>query len=200
LELARPRHAVVLGPGLGNEPATRAFVRRFARECQRPLLIDADGLNAFAGEPGALAAALRDRQAPTVLTPHPGEMARLVGGSVPDVQSRRLESAVSLAQPSGALVVLKGRRTIVARPDGHAAVNPTGNPGMATGGSGDVLAGIVGALLGRRLDPWVAATAGVYVHGLAGDSAAERMGMESLVAQDIVDALPEAIRRLAPAR
>jgi NAD(P)H-hydrate epimerase len=200
LELSRPRHAVVLGPGLGDHPETRAFVRRFVRECQRPLLLDADGLNAFAGEPEALRASLRDRPAATVLTPHPGEMARLVGSSVPEVQERRLEVALFLADSTGALVVLKGRRTIVARPDGHAAVNPTGNPGMATGGSGDVLAGMIGALLGRGLDPWIAATAAVYVHGLAGDIAAARMGMEALLAQDIVEGLSEAIRSVGPAR
>lgn len=200
LDLSRPRHAVVLGPGLGDHPETRAFIRRFVRECQRPLLLDADALNAFAGEPAALIEALRDRPAPTVITPHPGEMARLVGASVPEVQARRLEAALGLAASARAIVVLKGRRTIVARPDGRAAVNPTGNPGMATGGSGDVLAGMVGALLARGLDAWVAATSGVYVHGLAGDIAAARMGMEALVAQDLVDGLPEAIRRVGPVR
>jgi NAD(P)H-hydrate epimerase len=200
LELCRPRHAVVVGPGLGEHPSTRAFVRRLVRECPRPLLLDADGLNAFAGEAAALAEALRDRHAPTVLTPHPGEMARLVGTSVPEVQARRLEVTLGLAGAVRGLVVLKGRRTIVARPDGRAAVNPTGNPGMATGGTGDVLAGVVGALLARGLDAWVAATAGVYVHGLAGDIAAARLGEEALVASDLIDSLPEAIRRVRPAR
>jgi hydroxyethylthiazole kinase-like uncharacterized protein yjeF len=200
LELCRTRDAVVVGPGLGDNASTRAFVRRLVRECPRPLLLDADGLNAFAGEVEALAQSIRERQAPTVLTPHPGEMARLVGSRIPDVQSHRLEVALSLAASVGAHVVLKGRRTLVARPDGRAAVNPTGNPGMATGGTGDVLAGVVGALLARGLDVWVAATAGVYVHGLAGDLAAARLGPEALLAQDLVDALPEAIRGVGSVR
>ena len=200
LELARLRHAVVLGPGLGDHPATRAFVRRFVAECPRPLLLDADGLNAFAGDVAALTEALRERASATVLTPHPGEMARLVGTSVPEVQARRLEMAQALAASVQGLVVLKGHQTVVARPDGRAAVNPTGNPGMATGGTGDVLAGMLGALLARGLDPWLAATAGVYLHGLAGDMAAARLGPESLVAHDLIDALPDAIRRVGPAR
>ena len=200
LELCRPRHAVVVGPGLGDTPATRAFVRRFVRECPRPLVLDADGLNAFAGDANALEDALQGRGAATILTPHPGEMARLVGTSVPEVQARRLETAQGLAAATRSLVILKGRRTVVARPDGRAAVNPTGNPGMATGGTGDVLAGLLGALLARGLEAWVAATAGVYTHGLAGDIAAQRTGLESLVAQDLIDALPEAIRRVGPAR
>ena len=200
LELARLRHGVVLGPGLGDHPATRAFVLRFVRECPRPLLLDADGLNAFAGDSGALAEALRERGAASVLTPHPGEMARLVGSSVPEVQARRLETAQALAASTRGLVVLKGRRSVIAHPDGRAAVNPTGNPGMATGGTGDALAGMVGALLARGLDAWQAAIAGVYLHGLAGDLAAERLGPESLLAQDLIEALPEAIRRLGPGR
>ena len=133
------------------------------------------------------------REAPTVLTPHPGEMARLAGLSSAEVQGRRLETARRIAEDTGAFVVLKGQRTLVCRPDGVAAVNPTGNPGMATGGTGDVLAGIVGALLARH-EPWIAATAGVYVHGLAGDRAAGAAGPESLVAGDVASALPEAIR------
>jgi ADP-dependent NAD(P)H-hydrate dehydratase / NAD(P)H-hydrate epimerase len=196
LELARARHAVVLGPGLGDQSATRSFVRRFVAECPRPLLLDADGLNAFAGEAGALGDALRQRAAPRGLTPHPGEMARLVGSSVPEVQARRLEVAQALAAATSSLVVLKGRRSVVADPGGRAAVNPTGNPGMASGGTGDALSGILGALLARGLDAWLAATAGVYLHGLAGDVAAARTGPESTLAPDLIDAVPEAIRRL----
>jgi len=194
LALAAARDAVVIGPGLGQEPSTRAFIREFARGCPVPLLVDADGLNALAPsdrEAGSLDA-LR-RGAATVLTPHPGEMARLAGMSSAEVQGRRLETARRIAEGTGAFVVLKGQRTLVCRPDGVAAVNPTGNPGMATGGTGDVLAGIVGALLARH-EPWTAATAGVYVHGLAGDRAAASAGPESLLAGDVANALPEAIR------
>ncbi|PYQ16021.1 MAG: NAD(P)H-hydrate dehydratase, partial [Acidobacteria bacterium] len=194
LALAAARDAVVIGPGLGQEPGTRAFIRELVRRCPVPLLVDADGLNALAPsgrEPGALDV-LR-RESATVLTPHPGEMARLAGLSSAEVQGRRLETARRIAGDTGTFVVLKGQRTLVCRPDGVAAVNPTGNPGMATGGTGDVLAGIVGALLARH-EPWTAATAGVYVHGLAGDRAAGAAGPESLVAGDVASALPEAIR------
>jgi NAD(P)H-hydrate epimerase len=195
--LAREKDAVVLGPGLGQEAATRAFVRAFALECPAPLVIDADGLNglaASASDRSAAASILQKRSAATVVTPHPGEMGRLVGSDAGDVQRRRLEVARAFAAESRSIVVLKGYRTLVADPDGRVAANPTGNPGMATGGTGDVLSGILGALLARRLDPWTAATAAVYVHGLAADMAAARLGQESLVAGDLVEALAEAIR------
>jgi len=200
LALAKDRDAVVLGPGLGQEGGARAFVRDFVRRCPAPLLVDADGLNALAATPKEKAAtdALR-RTPPTVVTPHPGEMARLVGSSTSEVQRRRLETARAFAMETGAVVVLKGQRTLVARPDGRAAVNPTGNPGMATGGTGDVLSGIAGALLARGCDAWTAATAGVYLHGLAGDEAAARTGQEAMVAGDLVDHLPDAFRSLGRA-
>jgi NAD(P)H-hydrate epimerase len=201
LALAKERDAVVLGPGLGQESGTRAFVRDFVRRCPSPLLVDADGLNALAPsakEKGATDA-LR-RSSPTLVTPHPGEMARLAGSSAAEVQRRRLETARAFAMETGAVVALKGQRTLVARPDGRAAVNPTGNPGMATGGTGDVLSGIAGALLARGCDAWTAATAGVYLHGLAGDEAAARMGQESLVAGDLIDHLPHAFRALERSR
>jgi NAD(P)H-hydrate epimerase len=123
-------------------------------------------------------------------------MARLTGSSVAGVQLERLEASRGLAQASGALVVLKGQRTIVADATGRAAVNPNGNPGMATAGTGDALAGIIGALLAARRQGWLAATAGVFLHGLAGDRAAARTGPESLLAGDLIDELPEAIRSL----
>jgi len=194
LALAAARDAAVIGPGLGQEPGTRAFIREFVRLCPVPLLVDADGLNAMAPsdhEPGALQA-LR-REVATVVTPHPGEMARLLGLPSAEVQARRLETARRMAGDTAVFVVLKGQRTLVCRPDGVAAVNPTGNPGMATGGTGDVLAGIIGALLARH-EPWTAATAGVYLHGLAGDRAAATAGPESLLAGDVASALPDAIR------
>jgi len=195
--LARTRQAVVLGPGLGQEAGTREFIREFVGRCPVPLVVDADGLNALAhtskGGPGP--AALR-RSAPTVVTPHPGEMGRLVGASSAEVQRRRLETARGLALETGAVVVLKGHRTLVADPDGRAAVNPTGNPGMATGGTGDVLAGVIGGLLARGLGAWGAAAAAVVLHGAAGDAAAARLGQEALAAGDLVDALPQVLRGL----
>jgi NAD(P)H-hydrate epimerase len=197
LELAAARDAVVLGPGLGQSPDARAFARDLVRRCPQPMTIDADGLNAFGAADGEAAAPdLLRREPPTVLTPHPGEMARLLGGRTRDVQSRRADSARALAERTGAVVVLKGERTVIARPDGMAAVNPTGNPGMATGGTGDVLAGIVGALLARGCDAWTAATAATYLHGLAGDLAAEQLGQEAMLAGDLADALSGALRAL----
>jgi NAD(P)H-hydrate epimerase len=122
-------------------------------------------------------------------------MARLIGTETGEVQRRRLETARAAALTTGAVVVLKGQRTLVADAQERAAVNPTGNPGMATGGTGDVLSGMIGALLARH-DPWLASTAGVYLHGLAGDHAAARVGQTALLAGDLLDALPEAIRAI----
>ncbi|MBI3932785.1 MAG: NAD(P)H-hydrate dehydratase [Acidobacteria bacterium] len=201
LALAKARQAVVLGPGLGQDGATREFVREFVPRCPVPLVVDADGLNALAPSPrsGAGRGTLRGVAA-TVVTPHPGEMARLLASSSEEVQRRRLETARSLAMEEGVHVVLKGQRTVIADPEGRAAVNPTGNPGMATGGTGDVLAGVIGALLARGLDAWIAATAGVYLHGLAGDRAGAAVGQEAFLAGDVVDALPGAIRAFEHAR
>ena len=198
LALARERAAVVIGPGLGQEAATREFVRQFLSQCPVPVVVDADGLNALGGGPRSPAEFLRG--VPAVVTPHPGEMARLMGAAVTDVQRERLETARGFAKRSGAIVVLKGQRTLVADPSGRAAVNPTGNPGMASGGTGDVLAGILGALLARRCAPWLAATAAVFVHGSAGDRALARLGASSLLAGDLADSLPGAVRALAGAR
>lgn len=191
LDLAEGRDAVVLGPGLGRPEAASAFVHAFLERCTRPVVVDADALNALAqhGTPPARAAA-------TILTPHPGEMARLVGGDTSEVLGRRLELAAELASRAAVHVVLKGQRTLVAAPEGRVAVNPTGNPGLATAGTGDVLSGVVGALLARGSSAWEAATAGVYLHGLAGDLAARRLGEESLMAGDVLAALPDAVRLL----
>jgi NAD(P)H-hydrate epimerase len=191
LSLARERDAVVLGPGLGQDPATRALVRAFVPACPVPLVIDADGLNALADAEGRRS--LR-REASTILTPHPGEMARLVERDKAGIQADRPGAACALAGETGALVVLKGERTIVAEPGGRAVVVPAGNPGMARGGTGDVLAGLTGSLLARH-GALLAATAAAYVHARAGDVAAERRGEEGMTAGDLVEALPLAIER-----
>jgi ADP-dependent NAD(P)H-hydrate dehydratase / NAD(P)H-hydrate epimerase len=193
LELAATRDAVVIGPGLGQDEATRALVRAFVRACPVPLVVDADGLNALAGDLGALR-----REPPTILTPHPGEMARLTGRRTGEVQRERPEAAVGLARETGAIVVLKGERTLVAEPSGRAAIAAVGNPGLATGGTGDVLAGVVGSLLARH-GALLSATAAVVVHGRAGDIAARVRGEEGLTAGDVVDALPAAIESLSRA-
>jgi NAD(P)H-hydrate epimerase len=189
LELAEGRDAVVLGPGLGQSREVREFVAEFVARCGKPLVLDADALNALA----AAALASLPRAPATLLTPHPGEMARLLGTTTREVQSDRAASAWRLAAATGAVVVLKGQRSIVAEPSGRAAVNPTGNPGMASGGTGDVLSGIAGALLARHRDAWLAACAAAYVHGRAGDLAARERGQEALVAGDLLEALGAAI-------
>jgi NAD(P)H-hydrate epimerase len=192
--LARERDAVVLGPGLGQDEATRELVKAFVGACPVPLVIDADGLNALAPlGPEALRSLRRD--AATILTPHPGEMARLVGRATADVQRDRPGAAAGLARDTGAIVVLKGERTLVAEPSGRVAIVPCGNPGMATGGTGDVLAGVAGSLLARH-GALLAATAAAFVHGRAGDIAAELRGEEGMTAGDLAEALPLAIERI----
>ena len=157
-----------------------------------PLVLDADGLNAFAGE----AAALRARRAATVVTPHPGELARLVGETVAEIESDRPAAASRAALATGAIVVLKGHRTLVATPEGEVFINPTGNPGMASGGSGDVLTGLLVALLAQGYEPLAAAQLGVYLHGAAGDLAAESIGDVGLRASDLIEMLPRALAAL----
>jgi ADP-dependent NAD(P)H-hydrate dehydratase / NAD(P)H-hydrate epimerase len=192
IDLARARDAVVLGPGLGQGAGTRDFVRAFVRRCPVPLVVDADGLNALADTPlDGLRGGLQG-----VLTPHPGEMARLLSGSTAGVQRHRLESVRALAARTGAVAVLKGQHTLVAEPDGTTSVNPTGNAGMATGGTGDVLAGMVAALLARGLTGAQAARVGVFVHGLAGDLAVARLGQEGMLAGDVIQTIPAAILAL----
>ena len=162
------------------------------RQTKVPLVIDADGLNAFAGHTDWL----DGRERPLVLTPHPGEMSRLAGISIKAVQADRLNVARNFAREHHLILVLKGNRTIIALPDGTAWVNPTGNPGMATGGTGDILTGMTAGVIGQMPNDIArAAVAAVYLHGLAGDVAAETMGEHSLVATDLLTALPEAFRR-----
>ncbi len=201
---AEGKAAVALGPGLGLAAETASAVRRLARELPLPIVLDADALNALAGRLTELA----DRDADTVLTPHPGEMARLLGVTSSQVQADRVASARRAAAESGAVVVLKGHRTLIADPGsrqpasggtGAVYVNPTGNPGMASGGSGDVLTGLVAALLAQGYRALAAAQLAVYLHGLAGDLAIERIAPEALRAGDQIDYLPAAFDRLRQA-
>ena len=184
---ANGKHAVVIGPGISRGDQTAELFRRFLADLVAPCLIDADGLNAIAGRLDVLS----DAAGPIILTPHPGEMARLVGSTSAAVQEDRVGVARGLATQRRVLVVLKGARTLVALPDGTVWVNPTGNPGMATGGTGDVLAGICGGLLAQGLAPSRAAAIAVFVHGLAGDLAAQRHGQAGLIAGDLLDSLGE---------
>lgn len=186
---------LALGPGLSQHPETVSLVRELVQASGRPLVLDADGLNAFAGEAELLAG----RQEPLVVTPHPGEMARLLNVEVGAVEANRVKIAEQAARRWGCVAVLKGARTVVAGPDGYTGVNSTGNPGMATGGTGDVLTGVIAALLAQGLDPFRAAAAGVYLHGRAGDIAAREKGEMGLVAGDLLSFLPLACREVEEA-
>ncbi len=212
--LLEKKDVLAIGPGLGGHAETVEFVRRLVEDTTLPVVMDADGINAFVGQTDRL----KGQKKVLVLTPHPGEFARLLARSTADVQADRVSLARDFAQQHGLHLVLKGHRTVYASPSGQVFVNCTGNPGMATGGSGDVLAGILAGLLGQarflshrtiplrrqtgvglrthlsRLEEAIAL--GVYLHGLAGDLAAEAQGEKSLVASDIMASLPAAFRKL----
>ena len=185
VELAGRAGAVVLGPGLGRSTGAVAFARGVASAVEAPLLIDADGLNAHAGALESLAS----RSAPTVLTPHAGELGRLLDRDPEAIGASRLRSAREAAERSGAVVVLKGDDTIVAAPGGPVAVSPGASPALATAGTGDVLSGVIGTLLAKGLEPFVAAAAGVLAHGRAGIVAGGRIGADHTIASDVIEAL-----------
>ena len=189
--LAAAEHAgaLVAGPGAGRSDGAFAFVRELSSSAPVALLLDADGLNAHAGALERLA----QRSAPTVLTPHAGELARLLDTSSDEVNRRRLRSAREAARRARAVVVLKGDDTIIAAPDGSAAVNGLGSPALATAGTGDVLSGVIGALLAKGLDPFAAACAGVRRHAAAGRVAATEQGADGVIARDVVAALARAL-------
>jgi NAD(P)H-hydrate epimerase len=191
LDAAEGKAVLAMGPGLGQDPSTIAAIRRIALECPLPLVLDADGVNTFAGR----AADLAGRRAETILTPHPGELGRLLGISTAQIQEDRLAAARGAAEETGAIVVLKGHLTLVA--SGTAVfVNPTGNPGMASGGMGDVLTGMIAGLLAQGLDALDATLLAVYLHGLAGDLAAARLREGNLAASDLIQILPAAVKVL----
>ncbi len=192
LELCRDKDGLVLGPGLSAHPGTVQFFREFLPRVKLPLVLDADGLNILAANQDLLSALPR----PSVLTPHPGEFGRLLGRSAGEVLERRLELVLEFARRNGVVLVLKGHRSLTASPDGRVFINSTGNPGMATGGSGDVLSGLIGGQLVQSGDALKSALAGVYSHGLAGDLAAEKVGQKALTASDIIRFIPRAIKTL----
>jgi NAD(P)H-hydrate epimerase len=195
--LESARDVLALGPGLGQAPGTRAFIHALVDRATLPLVIDADGLNAFAGEPDRLAGREgRD----VIITPHPGEMARLVGMSIEDVQGNRLEVARTFASTHHVYVVLKGHRTLIATPDGAVFINPTGNPGMASGGTGDVLSGMLAAWLAQLLDAEAACKLAVYLHGMAGDLAEADEGEIGMTAGDLAGHISDAILELTARR
>jgi hydroxyethylthiazole kinase-like uncharacterized protein yjeF len=184
--------AGVVGPGLGREPATSGLVRDLLARCERPLVLDADALNALADRRDVLGRLGPDR----VLTPHPGEMARLTGRPTADVQADRREVAAAAAREWGAVVVLKGARTLVAAPDGRLSEDPHEVPALATGGTGDVLAGLVAGLLAQGSDPYTAAVTGVYVHAEAGRRLQCRLGPAGLLASELLPELPLVMRSM----
>ncbi len=187
------KSAVVFGPGVGVSTETKRMARWLLKNSQVPLLLDADGLNSVASQ----MATLKTAKVPAVLTPHPGEMSRLTAMPTADIQARRLEVARQFAARHGCYLVLKGARSIIAAPDGRAWINPTGNPGMASGGMGDVLSGIIGGLLAQGYPPDEACCLGVFLHGAAADTFAEQHGQAGLLARDVIDNLPDNLRTLS---
>jgi NAD(P)H-hydrate epimerase len=191
--LETARDVMAIGPGLGQAPGTRAFIQTLVDRATVPLIIDADGLNAFAGEAERLAGREgRD----VIITPHPGEMARLVGRSIEEIQANRLEAARTFASLHHVYVILKGHRTLIATPQGSVFINPTGNAGMATGGTGDVLTGMIAAWLAQLLDAEGACKLAVYLHGMAGDLAEADEGEVSMTSGDLAAHLGDAILEL----
>lgn len=188
------RDAVAIGPGLSTHPETVELVQALTTKLDRPAVLDADALNALAGR----AAILASCKTPPIITPHPGEMARLEAEATPQTVNRdRIGTATRFARERGLFVILKGARTVIARPDGAVAICPTGNPGMATAGTGDVLTGMVVGLLTQGLPSWEAACAATYLHGTAGDVAASRKGEIGMIAGDLLEEIPTALSRVA---
>ena len=188
-ELAERAGAVVLGPGLGRAEGAQEFARGVAVAVEAPLLVDADGLNAHA----SVLELFREREAATVLTPHEAELGRLLELEPEQVAAHRVQHAREAAERSGAVVLLKGDDTIVARPGGPIAISPGGSPALATAGTGDVLSGLIGALLAKRMDPFEAAALGALAHVLAARAASERLGADHVMAGDVIEALPRGL-------
>src|SRR3990170_2115416 len=184
--------AVVIGPGVGNPPEMMRLIEMLVQEIKVPLVIDADGLNSIAPQ----ISMLKKAKTEIVLTPHPGEMARLLNASTEDIQSDRMGSALRLVEMTGATVVLKGAGTIIASPTGRIYINTTGNPGLATAGTGDVLAGMLGGFLAQGYGPEEAASAAVYIHGLAGDEVKRTQGELGMMAMDLVPLIPRLLNSL----
>ena len=192
LDIAGRVQSLAIGPGLAKHPEMQALVRKLIMTVSKPMVIDADGLNILEGDISVLG----KRQAPTVITPHPGEMGRMLGIKADQVQKERINISKEMSTKHEIVTVLKGAKTIIAGTDGNVFINPTGNPGMATAGTGDILTGVISSLIARGMDCLEAAKAGVFIHGLAGDIAAEAVGEESLIAGDLLNCLPEAFKSL----
>ena len=192
LEMCEKSSAVVIGCGLSVCDDTKELVKAVITNCTKPIVIDADALNCICNKPEIL----KNLKAPAIITPHPGEMARLLHSTPKTVNSNRENTAINFAKKFGVVTVLKGAGTIIASPDGEVYINHTGNSGMATGGSGDVLSGIIGSLLAQGASPINAAAAGVFLHGTIGDLAAEKLGKISMLPTDMIDMIPTAYLKL----
>lgn len=188
---AEKSSAVLIGCGLSVCDDTKTLVNSFIENYTKPLVLDADALNCVAENPDIL----KKAKAPIIITPHPGEMARLVKSTPKEVNQNRAEIAADFAKRYGVVTVLKGAGTIIASPDGRVMINRTGNSGMATGGSGDALAGMTGSLSAQGAKPFDAAAAAVYLHGLAGDIAAEKLSRISMLPTDLINEIPQAYKR-----
>ena len=193
IDLLSDKKCLAIGPGIGTAPETQKLFKHLLQENTKPVVIDADGLNILGGH----IEILKDLDTPIVLTPHPGEMARLTGTTSTNVQKDRIKCSRDFSTKFNVHVVLKGARTVVAHPDGRVFINPTGNPGMASGGMGDVLTGIIAGFIAQGHSPELAAHAGVYLHGAAADSLAKNKGPFGYLATDVMDTLPEVIKTLA---
>lgn len=192
LEMCEKSSAVVIGCGLSVCDDTKELVKAVITNCTKPIVIDADALNCICNKPEIL----KNLKAPAIITPHPGEMARLLHSTPKTVNSNRENTAINFAKKFGVVTVLKGAGTIIASPAGEVYINHTGNSGMATGGSGDVLSGIIGSLLAQGASPINAAAAGVFLHGTIGDLAAEKLGKISMLPTDMIDMIPTAYLKL----
>ncbi len=194
MDLSSSRQVLAMGPGMGTDDQTRTLVKDLIRKADLPMVIDADGINCIADGPKIL----KSKKAPLVLTPHPGEMARLAGTSTARVQANRLDTAKDFAKKHDVILVLKGAQTLIALPDGRTFINPTGNPGMASGGMGDVLFGMITGFAAQGLSLERAALAGVFLHGLGADILAQTQGGFGFTASDLVKTIPLAIRQILP--
>jgi len=193
LELLKDKDALLLGPGISTHPSTAEFVKTLLPRIKVPAVLDADALNILAGKPDLL----KSLKKTTVVTPHPGEFARLLNLSTKEVVEKKLELGPKFSQEYGVFLVLKGYRTLICTPDGKTYINPTGNPGMATAGSGDVLSGMIASMIIQEKDPLLAILAAVFVHGLSGDIGAQRIGEKALTAGKLITYLPAAIKALS---
>lgn len=193
LELSKDKEVIAIGPGLTTHKDTASVTRRLIKNIEAPMVIDADAINALQDHLDIL----KERKSPTVLTPHPGEMGRLIGKSAAEVQRDRIGIARSFATDYSAYLVLKGAHTVIAEPSGKVYLSPTGNPGMATAGTGDALTGIIAGLISQGIDISPALSLGVYLHGLAGDMAAKDVGIVGMLAGDLIARIPGAVRYLS---